>query len=149
MRFIGKVFLKEVIPLNNRDKKLMLQQYGNTKNEILNIEDEIAKWKTMEEKITQVYSSVANNKTDTRKMERAIIKIHSLSEKWMARSLELATLSEKIQEAIQDVPDQRLRRILMLRYIHGYTFEQIAVDLHYSYMQICRLHGKALDLIRL
>lgn len=35
-------------------------------------------------------------------------------------------------------------KVLMLRYIEGKRWEQIAIDLGYSYRNITRLHGKAL-----
>ena len=50
----------------------------------------------------------------------------------------------EIQQAIWSVQDGTLRVLLSERYLEGKTWEQIAVDLHYSYMQTCRLHGKAL-----
>ena len=57
-------------------------------------------------------------------------------------------LQREIRAAIAAVPEERLRTLLELRYINCMTFEQIAVSMHYSYKQVCRLHGKALLEIR-
>lgn len=54
----------------------------------------------------------------------------------------------EIQKAIWAVQDGTLRAVLSGRYLEGKTWEQIAVELNYSYMQICRLHGKALAEIK-
>ena len=35
--------------------------------------------------------------------------------------------------------------ILRYRYIHGYTWERIAVTMEYSYQWVCELHGRALQ----
>lgn len=35
--------------------------------------------------------------------------------------------------------------ILRYRYIHGYTWERIAVTMDYSYQWVCELHGRALQ----
>lgn len=59
---------------------------------------------------------------------------------------EIAELKGKveIEHTISAVADERLRLILIARYINCKTFEYIACEMHYSYKQICRLHGKAL-----
>ena len=57
-------------------------------------------------------------------------------------------LQREIRRAIAAVPDERLRTLLEYKYINGCTIEQIAVAMNYSYPQICRLHGRALMLVR-
>ena len=61
----------------------------------------------------------------------------------------LLDLRVKIERAIAAVPDETLRQLLELRYINCKTFEQIAVEINYSYMHVCRLHGKALAQIKM
>ena len=57
---------------------------------------------------------------------------------------ELIRVKAEIEHTISAVADERLRLILIARYINCKTFEYIACEMHYSYKQICRLHGKAL-----
>lgn len=54
----------------------------------------------------------------------------------------------EITEAIYQVDNSTLRTVLVERYINFNTWEQIAVNMHYSYMHICRLHGAALEKIK-
>lgn len=61
----------------------------------------------------------------------------------------LLDLRVEIERAIAAVPDETLRQLLELRYINCKTFEQIAVEINYSYMHVCRLHGKALAQIKM
>ena len=63
--------------------------------------------------------------------------------------------SEKVQtsnvntsEHKNELDDATLRTILILRYLNFQTWEMIACRIHYSYKQVCRLHGKALNLIK-
>ena len=56
----------------------------------------------------------------------------------------LIDVQKDILQTIGKVDDERLRTILTEYYINCWTFEQIAKDIHYSYKQTCRLHGKAL-----
>lgn len=56
----------------------------------------------------------------------------------------LSDLRKKIESEIESVKEQKLRTLLRMRYICGKTFEQIAVDMNYSWRQTVRLHGDAL-----
>lgn len=57
-------------------------------------------------------------------------------------------VQREIAGAIAAVSDERLRTLLELKYINCLTLEEIAVRLHYSYKQVCRLHGMALAAVR-
>lgn len=46
--------------------------------------------------------------------------------------------------AIMKLDNTIYRRLLIMRYINGHTFEEISCAIHYSYKQTCRLHGRAL-----
>ena len=56
---------------------------------------------------------------------------------------------EKIHAAIEALEDERQRNVMRLYYLNGLTWEQVAEKVNYSYMQVCRLHGYALDQIML
>jgi len=57
---------------------------------------------------------------------------------------ELYKAKQEVNSVIKQIPDIRYRDVLDKRYLGGKTWEQIAVEMHYSYMHICRLHGEAL-----
>lgn len=54
-------------------------------------------------------------------------------------------LCRQTEAAIDALPDGRQRLLLRLRYIDGRTWEQIAVRMGYSFRQILRMHGTALE----
>lgn len=58
-------------------------------------------------------------------------------------------VQREILAAISAVGDERLRTLLELKYINCLTLEEIAVRMGYCYMQICRLHGKALSAVKM
>lgn len=64
------------------------------------------------------------------------------------RCAELAKISGEIFSAIcrlpLDVESNKYRRLLQYRYLNFYTFEEIAVMMHYSWRHIHRLHSEAL-----
>lgn len=56
--------------------------------------------------------------------------------KWEAR--------REIMKAIEELPNETEKCILIDRYINGKKWEEIAVDMSYSYQHVIRLHGNAL-----
>ena len=58
-------------------------------------------------------------------------------------------LRMEISERINAVPDETERLLLRLRYIRGLTFEQIGVELGYTWRHTMRIHGNALQHFRM
>ena len=91
--------------------------------------------------ITQSYDSDGTQATkDPHKFDR-LVEIDSLISE---RADELTRTKAEILTTINQLPDSRQRMVLISYYIDGKTWEQTAVDLHYSYMHIMRIHGYAL-----
>lgn len=78
------------------------------------------------------------------KVGTAVAKIATLEQEINAEIDELIRVKAEIERTVSAVSAERLRLILIARYINCKTFEYIACEMHYSYKQICRLHGKAL-----
>ena len=78
----------------------------------------------------------------------AAIKVMELEERINGEIARLCELKRQIGEAIDAVEDGRYRTLLELRYRNYYTFEKIAVEMNYSYMQVHRLHKAALEAVR-
>ena len=57
----------------------------------------------------------------------------------------LIDLRHRIIGEINQLKDHNHIRLLMLRYVDGCTFEQIACDMNYSFRQVLRIHGSALQ----
>lgn len=58
---------------------------------------------------------------------------------------QLYTVKQEIMSVINKLEDGTLRALLIEYYVNGKTWEQVADGLHYSRMQVFRLHNKALD----
>lgn len=89
----------------------------------------------------------------TNTIEEAVVELTNLEDRY--RHL-IVAYSEAIStriEQIQSLPDSRHSEVLMLRYIEEepnapggrMTFDDIAEEMHYSRIQIVRLHGQALQ----
>lgn len=54
----------------------------------------------------------------------------------------------EIQEAVGSIENLAQRQLLELRYINGYTWERVAVEMNYTHRHVIRMHGEALKKIR-
>lgn len=58
---------------------------------------------------------------------------------------ELCTVRREVHCFITGIEDPIHRELLYRRYIKGQKFEQIALDMHYCYRQVIRIHGNVLN----
>jgi len=78
------------------------------------------------------------------KTEEILAKIVDLEREIDADIDRLISIRDNIKAVIEAVEDDRERLLLQYRYLDGKTFEWIAVEMHYSWRQIHRLHSQAL-----
>ena len=78
----------------------------------------------------------------------ADIKVMELENAIKAEITELCKIKRQIKEAIDAVDDKRYRDLLEMRYRDMWSWEQIAVEMSYTYRHVTRMHGKALRAIK-
>lgn len=111
----------------DREITVLLKAYEETKDRLT--------------KVTQTISGdIVQHEKDPHKFDR----LAELGEKIDSKVDELVDVRNEIYDTISKVESQQQRELLVRRYITGETFEQIAVNMKYSYKQICRIHGRAL-----
>lgn len=76
-------------------------------------------------------------------LDEAVANLADAQEQTASELNRLCALRGEILGTIGSVP-QKYRSVLYERYVNGKSFEQIAVDLHYCYRQIKRIHRGAL-----
>jgi len=77
-----------------------------------------------------------------------LVQLASLEQEIDKRVDELCAIKLEILTAVSEVSDSTLRTLLIERYISFKTWEQIAVDMSYSYVHIVHnLHPMALKLV--
>ena len=79
------------------------------------------------------------------KIGTAIAKIDELENNLDKMIDEYLVKREKIISQIDTMEEESVYQILFSRYIEKKTFEKIATEMEYSWRQIVRLHGKALQ----
>ena len=135
--------------MTSQEKKEFLSRYLEILAEEKDIREEIAYWESKAQKVTSSWSAVPSGGKGSDKVQMGAIKIAELRESLIDKINQLATVRIEIERAIGTVQDDTQRRLLRRKYINGLTLEQIAVEMHYSYVHTCRIHGYALSNIML
>lgn len=133
--------------MTNQDKIAWLRRYREAVAEQDRLMDEIKSWRSLAERVSPALSCLPRGSGGPGRMISAVEHINALEAELAEQIVERVSTRREIGQAIDRVPDNRLSRLLRLRYIEGLTWERVAVEMDYSYMQVCRLHGKALDVI--
>lgn len=106
--------------------------------------EEYDKFMTRATKMTASFSesTARTNKTSDKVGENAVA-LADLKNEWEKRWLEAERERLKIVDRINHIEEPH-RTILMERYVHEKNFEEISVELKYSYAWTTHLHGEAL-----
>ena len=114
-----------------------LMQYRDAMRRTQAISDHIAELRSTAEQLrTEDGHRIA--------LDRAVAELVDASENAAAEVTRLCRTECDVRCVIEHVPEP-YHTLLYQRYINGKTFEQIAVDMHYSWRQIVRIHGQALQ----
>lgn len=128
----------------SQDKIAYLKRYGAVDKRIDQECEELAKWNCRATKVTPTYSDMPKGGETSDKVQTSVEEMDEIREQLNADMKELTKIKVEIMGAIKTVNDETLQNVLIMRYISGKTWEQIAVDMHYSYQWTCELHGRAL-----
>jgi len=129
----------------SQDKIAYLRRYKAVDKRIDQEVEELAKWNCRATKVTPTYSDMPKGGETSDKIQSAVESMMEIEEQINVDIDELVKIKSEIMGAIKTVNGETLQNILYMRYICGKKWEQIAIDMNYSYMQVCRLHGKALN----
>ena len=125
-----------------------LKEYTSIKKELKQIQ---FKLKELEERKTSIKSMIVSDMNvqtshNNNSIEDLLIKIEECIEEYNKKEIKLYNKQLEIENCINSLePTERI--IARSRYIEGKTFEQIAVDLNYSWRHTIRIHGKILQKI--
>jgi DNA-directed RNA polymerase specialized sigma subunit len=134
--------------MTNEEKKAILKQYIGLEKRIARLLDEKKKWKEKAEAISPVYSDMPKA-GGCDKIQNAVCQIVDLEQDINREIDAQIDLRRRIEAAVKQMDDEKLRDVMMYRYIDGLKLEEIAIEMSYSYMQIYRLHKKAISEIML
>ena len=103
----------------------------------------------LRDRLTNVTANTEHERVQTSmqgdKFADTIAKIIELEESIDADIDVLVEYKSRARNLIEKLDDDILKVILYKRYFQGCTFEEIAVEISYSWRWTCKLHGRALQ----
>jgi hypothetical protein len=124
--------------------KEYLQQYRNADREINSKLDEIHRLRDIATKTTSTLNPDRVQTMAENKVERIVAKIVDLQKEVETEIYELIKIKRTVSDSINQIDTAAYRNVLRLRYINGWKWERIAVELIYDYHYVLRVHGQAL-----
>ena len=126
--------------------KEYLSQYQQLNREIDCLLEEKERWTSLATRVTPSQSEGGRGSGNLNgRIPSAVEKIMETEDKINSRIDRLVELREEIEMRLQNLPDGKQKEVLYRRYILCQTLERIADKMNYSYMQICRINGRALQ----
>lgn len=126
-----------------------LNQYKYARIEIDALREEAQEIKKQLQEVSLTFGGDGSNTApNIDKIPRAFEKIDLIEREITARIGALAEVRMEINTVIQSVSDERLKTLLVCRYIAGESFEKIASEMGYTYNHVVmRLHPEALKCV--
>ena len=132
-----------------QEKVKFLKRYKQIDKEIDQLLLEKREIFSLGTKVTPTYSDMPKGMGESDKVQSTVEKLGALEKKIDSKIDEWYEVRLDVEKAIHTVESDKFRLLLRYRYINGWTFEQIAVQMNYAYRNVTRLHGKAINLIKI
>ena len=132
--------------------KEYLQQYRHAVERARSALEHLQELQTMATRTTPIYGGEGGgqHQSGDEKLCNAVERIIEAKNR-VSDELEMLEATEReVVKTIDSVTDNALNTLLYKRYINGKTFEQIAVEMNYSYYHVVhRLHPEALEAVKM
>lgn len=120
-----------------------LNQYKYARKRVDEALEEYEKYKTRAEKMTSIITGMPNGTKGSDKVADNATMMADLSREYEKRWMVAERHKLEIEDRINSI-EEPYRTILYKRYIEEKGFEEIAVEMSYSYDWTTHLHGEAL-----
>ena len=130
--------------MNNEEKKQYLRRYQIAKRRVGLIQEEIEELRSSKTSPVGLGDGMPRG-SGTSDLSGYAARLDELMRELEAeREMQMVTYRE-IWNQVKKIPNATEQEVLTRRYLIGQSWEKIAVEMHYSYRQIIRIHGAALQ----
>ena len=121
----------------------------NLERRVDTIKEQIEHYKALVNDCSVTYSDSPKSTASNYKLEECTQKILDLQEELCEAMADLVDVTCEISRAIQKIENYDYQDLLVKRYVLGEPWEKIATDLGYELRYIHKLHGRALQEIKI
>lgn len=130
----------------NDEKKEYLNKFRESQDAVKRISDQIREFESQKIwlKINNTDVSICGSRV-FRDLSACMVKEEELVRKMIQAKNKNVEIYNNIFQAIENVPDERERQVLTLRYIKCLKWKAIELEMHVEWAQVHRIHVKALQ----
>lgn len=130
--------------------KEYLQQYRHAADRARAALEHLEELESIATRVTPLYGGDGGgqHQSGDEKMCNAVDKIIEAKNRVSDELETLEATDREVIGTIDKITDGTLHTLLYERYINGKTWEQIAVQMNYTYRRVTQLHGKALNAVK-
>lgn len=133
----------------NKLKMQYLMRYIDAKRRAKAILDEIRNLEDLATKVTVTFNDMPGGGGADDQLGAIVSHIIDLKADMVTQAKTMKAEQQIVQAVIDAVDDPDQRHLLRLRYINGYKWERVAVEMNYSFRHTLRIHGAALAAVRI
>lgn len=130
--------------MSNNEKKKYLRRYLDAKRRANLLQEQIASLRENKISPSGTLDGMPHGSGTSDLSGYAARLDELLRELEAEKDMQMITYHE-IWNQVKKIPNATEQEVLTRRYLFGQSWEKIAVELHYSYRQIIRIHGAALQ----
>lgn len=127
----------------NEEKKEYLKSYQRSVKREQDILNEIQRLR-MDKMFPSIVNDGMPHGSSQRDLSDYIVTIDEMIEDLKQERLKRAKRQQEIEHRIRQMEDEDEQRVLRLRYIKGLKWEEVAVEMGYSWKWIHKIHSEAL-----
>lgn len=131
----------------NEEKKNWLLKYKHTKARAIELQEELETLKQGKISPSSVIAGMPSSGGSD--MSSYVAAVETLQEKILQKRYEAIKTYTAISDAIEALDDDMEKRIMRLRYLKLMRWEDVITKIGYAEKQTYRIHGQALDKIKI
>ncbi len=128
----------------NEKKKLFLKSYMQAKNDVFRLEMQLTELRLNKLTPSMVPDDGMPHASGISDLSDYAARVDELERKLLQKRYRRIRAFKKVQAAIERLESEQEKDLLTYRYLKGYSWEKIAVEMGYTYRHVTRLHGEAL-----
>lgn len=133
----------------NEKKKLFLKSYLRDKQAVRRIEEQLAELRLSKLSPGMSMGDGMPHGSDMRDLSDYAAKVDELERELIRKRYDRIQSFRKVQAAIEEIEDETEKDLLTYRYLKGMKWEEIAVEMGYSWQHIHKIHAAALKNLKM
>ena len=131
--------------MDNNEKKKYLNRYRDSGRKIINLHEELKALREIKQSAkVQQLSDMPKGSIRQQDLSDVLVGIEKLQKRIDDEIIKSVNVRLDIENTLLNVSDAQEARVLRLRYIELMKWEEICVQMNYSWKGIHKVHGRAL-----